>query len=81
MDDHGEVRELVEMSNRWEKDSGAGRDGDQARIADGVEDGQQGVGIVSDGDELYLCKSARRTCSFPRVVVANLRHSIYSLCN
>lgn len=53
MDDDREARELVEVANRGKKYPGGRADRDQKAIPGRLEDGQQGVGIVSYGQELY----------------------------
>lgn len=52
MDDHGQICQTVEMRDRGDEDGGAGGDGDELAIADGCEDGEERVGIVSDGLDL-----------------------------
>jgi len=52
MKDNREVGQLIQMGDGGEEDLRAGRYADKAPRADWDEDGEQGVGVPSDG--LYL---------------------------
>lgn len=52
MEDDWEVGELVEVRNGGKEDSRARGDGDEFAGTYGGENGEEGVGIVPDGDDL-----------------------------